>query len=409
MFKLSDLKIMTSTSSIISKQIQLQFQEEMLLLASSRKKLTIGIPKENFESEKRIAFSPNTVSFLSENGINIYIEKGAGEAALFSDMEYSEAGAQIIEEQEAVFKVDVVVKIAPPTDKQITYLKRNQILISSLNIRTLEKSFFEKLSEKKITAIALEYIKDEFSNFPFVQFMSEIAGKVAINIASNFLMEKKGKLLLGIGGHKPSEIVIIGAGHVSQSVVNSAIEAGALVKVFDNSVSSLKELEENIKYKVYTSVLYPSVLKKEFSRADIVIGVLSKLDKENKDIISEDLIKLMKKDSLIIDLSIDQGSCFENSKLTNYKNPTFEKKGVTYFAVPNIPSMVPRTASYVLGNLFLQQFSNLQTYANVNQFLKNDLNFRNGLYLYNGILVNQRISEIFDLPYQDINLILAAF
>ncbi len=400
---------MTSTNSIISKQIQLQFQEEMLMLASSRKKLTIGIPKENFSNEKRIAFTPNTVSFLSENGIRIYVEKGAGEAALFTDAEYSEAGAEIIDEQEAVFKADVIVKISPPSDRQITYLKRNQILISALNIRTLEKSFFEKLSKKKITAIALEYIKDEFFNFPFVQFMSEISGKVALNIASNFLMEKKGKLLSGIGGHKPSEIVIIGAGHLSESVVKTAIKAGALVKVFDNSVSRLKELEENIKYNVYTSVMYPSVMRKEFSRADIVIGVLSKLDKGNKEIISKELMQLMKKDSLIIDLSIDQGSCFENSELTNYQQPTFEKKGVTYFAVPNIPSMVPRTASYVLGNLFLQQFSNLQAYANVNQFLKNDINFRNGLYLYNGILVNQHISDMFDLPYQDINLILAAF
>ena len=379
------------------------------MTTSSAEKMTIGIPCEDFSVEKRIAFTPNTVRFLTNNGVRVFVEKGAGEASFFSDIEYSESGAEIFEDQEAVFKADVIVKISPPTEKQITFLRKNQVLISSLNVRTLDKSYFEQLSKKKITAIALEYIKDEFLNYPFVYFMSEITGKIAINVATNYLKEKKGKLIGGFGGHKPSEIIIIGAGDVAQSVAKEAVDAGASVKVFDNSISRLKEFEQRLKYKVFCSVLYPSVLEKEFARADVVVAALAEAEGDERNIISNDLLSLMKKNSLIIDLSIDQGSCFEDSNLTSFKKPLIEKGGVVYYGVPNVPSTVPRTASYVLGNIFLQQFSKFQNYENINQFIKNDINSRNGLYLYNGIIVNNHIAEIFDLPSQDINLILAAF
>ena len=352
---------MTSPFSSFSKEIQIEYQEEMLMTASSIEKMTIGIPCEDFTIEKRIAFTPNTVKFLTERGIRVFIEKGAGKASFFSDVEYSDSGAEIFEDQEAVFKADVIVKISPPTEKQIAFLKKNQVLISTLNIRTLDKLYFEKLSKKKVTAIALEYIKDEFRNYPFVYFMSEITGKIAINVASNYLKEKKGKLIGGIGGHKPSEIIIIGAGDVAQFVAKEAIEAGALVKVFDNSVSRLKEFEQKFRYKVFCSVLYPSVLEKEFSRADVVVGALTETDESKRNIISNDLINLMKPDSLIIDLSIDQGSCFENSQLTSFKKPLIEKNRISYYGVPNIPSTVPRTASYVLGNVFYNSFPILRT------------------------------------------------
>jgi alanine dehydrogenase len=239
--------------------------------------------------------------------------------------------------------------------------------------------------------------------------MSEIIGRVAINIISNFLMEKKGKLLGGIPGNKPSELLVIGAGAVAHSVIQSAIYQKASIKVFDNSVSRLRALESKVSSNIYSSVINMPQLLKEFSRADVVIGALPNYEEYNNFIIPEEYTKQMKKNSLIIDLSIDQGICFETSKLTNFKNPTFEKFGVTHYGIPNIPSIASRTSSKVLGNIYLQYFSSFQKHDHFNHFLKNDSNFQNGLYFYNGILVKEHIGKLFDIPTKDINLILAAF
>lgn len=400
---------MNTISESISGEFQMKYQEEELLTESSESKLTIGVLKEDFEKEKRVPLTPYTVKFLTNNGIKVFIERGAGDYSFFTDVEYSDAGAEILDHQKEVFNCDVIIKVAPPNEKQMSYLKKHQILISTLNIKTLKKEFFQQLSSKKITAIAFEYIKDELGSFPFVNYMSRITGELSISIASNYLLEKKGKLIAGIGGNKPSEIVIIGSGDIAKSAAKTAINAGAIVKVFDNSIAQLKSLEESVSGQIYTSVLYPSLVKKEIARADILIGALSNNSNNENSIISKSDIKSMKKGSLVIDLSIDQGSCFENSVLTTLKKPLIEKNGITYYGVPNSPSTASRTASYVLGNIFLQQFSNFNNYRSVNHFLKNDIDFRNGLYLYKGVLVNDRIGKNFNLPTQDLNLIMAAF
>jgi len=399
---------MNSISESFSGQFQLEQQEKLLTLDSSKQQLTIGVPKEDFENETRVSLTPYTVKLFTEIGITVLVESGAGSASKYSDMEYSESGAQIVEQQKSVFKADILVKIAPPNTEQIGYLRKNQVLISSLNIKTLNQDYFNKLSKKKVTAIALEYIKDEGGIFPFVQFMSEITGQVAINIASDFLRKKKGKLLGRIAGNTPSEIIVIGAGEVARHTVDAAIKAGASIKVFDNSISRLKDFEKHFSTKIYTSILYPEILEKEFPRADIVIGALSENTIYNS-MISKNLIKSMKKGSLVMDLTIDRRICFESSKLTSFNNPTVMSQGITHYGVPNIPSTVPRTASNVISNTFLQQFSSFQNYGSLNAFLKYDSNFRNGLYLYKGVLVHKGIGEIFNLPTQDINLIFAAF
>lgn len=396
-------------SDALSGDFQYETQEEMLLISPQKKKLSIGIPKEDFKNERRISFTPNTVQFLTNNGIKVYIEAGAGLSSGYSDLEFSESGGTILDQQVAVFKSDVIVKISPPTIQQISYLEKNQILISSLNLKTLDRTYFELLAGKRITAIALEYINDEFGTLPFVHFMSEIAGRVAVNIASNFLMQKHGTLLGGTGGTKPSEIVIIGAGDVARSTVKFALETGALVKVYDQSISRLKALEEHIPGNVYCSILNDSTLMADLSNADVVIAALSNQDVGAQYVVSEELITNLKKNSIVIDLSIDQGACFETSKVTSFEKPTFVKHGITHYGIPNIPSTVPRTASDVLGNIYLQLFSNFQNYFNINHFLKNDSNFRNGLYFYNGVLVNKHIGELYDLPNQDLDLIIAVF
>jgi len=397
------------TSSVIGK-FSFEYQEEVLAnTALTDKKLIIGVPKEDFDKEKRVPLTPNTVQFLVENGISVLIESEAGLASRFSDIEFSEAGAKIVKKAKEVYTADILLKIAPPNKEEIALLRKNQVLISSLNLKTLNKSFFEVLAEKKVTAIALEYISDENKENPIVELMSEIIGKVAINIVSNFLMKKKGTLIGGIPGTPPTNIIIIGAGATAKSTVNAAIKQGANVQVYDNSISRLKKLHDSFDQNIFTSILHIPKLLGEISRADVIIGAISDYNEYHNYIVPKETIRELKKDSLIIDLSIDQGLCFETSKLTDFNNPSFEKFGVTHYGVPNISSMAPRSASYVLGDIFIQQFSNFQNYGNINHFLKKDENFRNGLYFYSGVLVNKQIGELFDLPTKDINLILTAF
>ena len=401
---------MSSPSSPLLGKFSFEYQEEVLATSVlSDKKLQIGVPKEDFNKEKRIPLTPNTVNFLVENGVKVLVEKDAGIASQFSNMEYSEAGAEIVEEAKEVYKADVILKIAPPNNHEIQLLRKNQVLISSLNLKTLDKKFFQILSEKKITAIALENITDENNENPFVELMSEIIGKVAVNIVSNFLMEKKGKLIGGIPGSAPINMIVIGAGAVARSTLRAALSQGANVQVYDNSISRLKNLQNKFHQNIYTSILHIPQLLNDISRADVVIGAISNYNEYNNFIIPKEIVKRLKKNSLIIDLSIDQGVCFETSQLTDFRDPSFEKYGVTHFGIPNISSMAPRSASYVLGDIFLNQFSNFQNYGNINHFLKNDENFRNGLYFYSGVLVNKQIGELFDLPTKDINLILTAF
>ncbi len=390
-------------------RFQFEYQEELFMPESSVNSMSIGVPKENHKKERRVAITPFTVRFLTENGIKVMVETGVGLASGFEDLHYAEYGAVIVKTQEEVYQADIIIKVAPACENEIKLLRKNQILISSLNVKTLSKTYFQELIKKKVTAIALEFIKDENGEFPFVQMMSEISGKVAINYAANFMREQRGKLLGSIAGNRPSEVLVLGAGYMAQSAAQSAIDQGAVVKVFDPSISKLRVLSQKVSQPIYTSVFHLSVLKKELPRADVLIGAMSVKDLLNGYAIKEELIGMIKKDAIILDLNIDQVSCFETSQLTDFNQPTKIIHGVTHFGVPNVPSMVPRTASYALGNIFLQQLSSFKHYGNVTQFLKNDVNFRNGLYLYNGIMVNRQIADIFDLPNQDIDLILSAF
>jgi len=398
---------MSRTISSKESAFSLMPQEEYLETKSSHKKISIGIPKEKDSTEKRIPLTPYNIALLKESGIDVKIEKGAGLGAAFTDLELSESGAEIVNDKAEIYQSDIILKIAPPDNEEIQLLANNRMLISTLNLKTLNKKYFNQLAEKKITALAYELIKDKMGMFPIVRSMSEIAGSSCVNIAATLLSNSKGKMIGGIVGVKPSEIVILGAGTVAESAAQTALGLGASVKIFDKSVYRLRRLQNNLGRKVFTSILQTKLLESELLTADIVIGALK--DTHKSTIIGEEIIKKMKKGSVLLDVSIDQGGCFETSKITNIDKPTFTKYGIIHYCVPNIPSIVPRTASYALGNIFCQEFYKLYDYNNINHFFKNDEGFRSGIYLYKGILINQEIGNKFNIPTKDINLILAAF
>jgi len=396
-----------SSFSPFSKE-ELLPQEEKLEVKKHKGELFIGLPKETQLSEKRVCLTPDAVGALTANGHRIVIETGAGDGANFSDKQYSDAGAKISYNTEEAFKCNIVLKVAPPTEKEIGFINPKTILISSLQLKTQTKNYFENLAKKKITAVAFDYIKEENDTYPIVKSLSEIAGTASILIAGELMsgVNKGNGLLFGnIGGVPPTSVVILGAGTVGEYAARTAIGLGARVKVFDNSIEKLRKLQHCLTAPIYTSTVQPKSLKKALMRCDVAIGAIR--GKNRAPICAtEVMVEKMKEGSVIVDVSIDRGGCFETSNVTTHKEPTFVKHGVIHYCVPNIPSRYARTASVSISNIFTPYLLNIAEEGGFENASHYDKSLRNGMYLYHGILTNRTVADWFDIPFKDINLLL---
>lgn len=398
---------MDQPSSPFSKQ-QLLPQEETLEILKQKGELFIGIPKENQYQEKRICLTPDAVNAITSNGHRVLMEKGAGEGASFSDRDYTEAGAEVSKDVKKVFSCPILLKVEPPTLAEVEMLNPQTIVISALQIKTRSKEYFEEMAKKRITAIAFEYIRDDDGKFPAVRSLSEIAGISSVLIAAELMstINKGNGLMFGnISGVPPVEVVIIGAGTVGEFASRSALGLGANVKVFDNSITKLRSIQTNLKQTVYTSTLQPKNLMKALKRCDVAIGAIRGRDRSPV-VVSSTMVENMKKGAVIIDVSIDMGGCFETSEVTTHAKPTIEKFGVLHYAVPNIPSRYPKTASISISNIFTPYLLKLGEEGGLENSLRFDKGLRNGLYMYHGILTSKSVGEWFDLKYSDINFLI---
>lgn len=385
-------------------------QEEKVELKKESKYLFIGVPKESAFKESRIPIVPDAVQLLVSHGHEVFIETGAGDGSNFTDNEYSEAGAKVVYDKKEVFQADIILKVEPPTLDEIDLMKGRQTLISALQIKTRNKEFISKLSDKKITCLAYEFIQDEVGIMPLIRSMSEIAGISSILIASESLSnvnDGKGLLMGGISGVTPTEVVIIGAGTVGEFAARSALGLGASVKVFDNSISKLRRLQNDINLRVFTSIIQPKVLSKSLRRADVVIAALRSTENRTPCVVTEEMVKNMKVGSVIIDVSIDQGGCVETSELTHHARPTFEKYGVKHYCVPNIPSRVSRTASFSLSNILTPIVLRIGDFGGLENVISSDTGLRQGVYICHGILTNKMVGDWFNMNYKEIDLLIA--
>ena len=384
-------------------------QPEMLELSTKKKSLFIGIPNESAFQEHRIPLVPGAVNLLVSNGHKVYIETNAGLSSSFSDKEYSDSGAKICYDVKEVYQADIILKVEPPSLDELDYFTHNQCLISALQLKTQTADYFKKLMEKKVTAVAFDYIQDETGMFPIVRSMSEIAGTSSILIAAELLSTSaggKGLLMGGIAGVSPIQIVIIGAGTVAEYAARSAMALGASVKVFDNSIARLRRIQNNLNSRVATSILQPKVLEKALRRADVAIGALGTTAVRTPCVISDEMVQLMKPKSVIVDVSIDKGGCFETSEITNHEKPTFVKHDVIHYCVPNIASRSSKTASYSLSNVLAPMLLEVGDGGGVQGMLLRSQNIRCGVYVYNGVITNKGIGSWFELPFKEIRLIL---
>ncbi|ASB49481.1 alanine dehydrogenase [Alkalitalea saponilacus] len=406
-------KIEKRVSYFAIRQTQMIPREEMLETGRQQRSISIGIPKETDPSENRVSLTPQGVELLCENGHKVTMESGAGDAANYFDKDFSEAGATIVKSKEEVFKSEIILKIAPPSSEEINLMHPYQLLLSFLYMPHQSRDTIRQLMDRRINAIAYEFLKDESGCYPVIRSMSEIEGYAAITIASEYLSKAhggKGVLLGGITGISPTEVVIIGAGTAGEFAARAALGLGCQVKVFDNSYQNLKELERNVGQRLFTSILHPKVLTKALKSADAVVASLRCFDCDHGFFITREQVNKMKKGSVIVDLSVGNGGCFETSQASNSPgHPFVDERGVIHYFVPNIASRVARTASIALSNIFAPILLRLAESGGVHQLIKSDTGVSSGTYIYKGILTNSHIGNQLGIPFKDIGLLLAAF
>ena len=385
-------------------------KEEMLEVKPNFKHLQIGIPKESSFQENRVSLTPDAVGLLVANGHSVVIEKGAGLASNFSDSEYTNKGAELAYSKEEVFKANIILKIEPPTKDELKLIQKGQDLISALQMSTQSADYFKTLVKKNITAFGFEFIKDKHDKLPIVRSMSEIAGNTAILIAGEYLSNTnngKGLMLGGISGLIHTNVVVIGAGTVGEYACRTSLGLGASVIVFDDSVTKLRRLQNNINYRLSTSSLQPKALGKALKRADVVIAALQIGDGKVPCLVSEEMVSEMKKGAVVVDVSIDQGGCFETSEITSHKQPTFVKHGVVHYCVPNIASRVSRTASMAISNIITPILLRIAEEGGVENTIRKHDSLRKGVYVFHGNLTNRVLSKNFNIPFVDLDLIMA--
>ncbi len=398
---------MNQPASPFSKQ-QLLPQEETLEILRQKRELYIGIPKENQYQEQRICLTPDAVNAITSNGHQVLIESGAGEGANYSDLDYTNAGGEITRDTKKVFACPLLLKVEPPSLSEIELINPQTTVISALQLKTQSKAYFEKMAKKRITAIAFEYIRDDDGKYPAVRSLSEIAGISSVLIASEIMAatnDGNGLMFGNISGVPPVEVVIIGAGTVGEFAARSALGLGANVKIFDNSITKLRNIQANLRQTVYTSTIQPKNLLKSLKRCDVAIGATRGKDRSPV-VVSSTMVEHMKKGAVIMDVSIDMGGCFETSEITTHAKPTIEKFGVIHYCVPNIPSRYPKTATLSISNIFTPYLLELGENGGMENSLRFDKGLRNGLYMYHGILTNKSVGEWFDLQYSDINFLI---
>jgi len=374
------------------------FPEECLLREIARQpRLSIGIPKENPEVETRLALTPEGVAIVTEEGHSVYVQRGAGEPMSYSDLQYSEVGAYLVDSASDVFSADLVLKITPPTLQELNMMHDRSSVFSMLHLSNLSSECIHLMMKKKMNAIAYELIKDEQKAFPVMTSISEIEGNTAIGVAAELMSVErggKGLLLGGVAGISPTEVLILGAGITGTVAARSALALGAQVKIFDHDINKLRKIQHYLGQQVFTSVIHPSVLFKALASADAVIGNLRYINGSERFMVSEDLVKTMKAGAVIIDLSVDQGGCFETSHATTHANPVYEINGVIHYCVANIPGAVPHTSTLALTNATLPYVITLAN-EGWEKACEMDHGLRLGLNIVKGKIVYQAVAEAF--------------
>ncbi|MFN7703216.1 MAG: alanine dehydrogenase [Chryseotalea sp.] len=386
-------------------------QEQLMPVSTKNHRFFIGLPKEISPYENRISLTPDAVAILVNNGHEIWIETKAGLGSKFTDKQYSDAGAKIVYSPNEVYKAEVILKIDPPTLEEIELMRPGQALISAIQLGHLQVETLEALLKKRITALAFEFIEDKVGGIPIIRAMSEIAGSSVMLIASEYLSTTnngKGVILGGITGVPPTKVVIIGAGTVGEYAARAALGLGADVQIFDNHLYKLRRIKQLLSQQIYTSTIDTLTLSETLKTADVLIGALRAEKGRARQVVTEEMVGRMKADSIIIDISIDQGGCIETSEMTTLNAPVYKRHDVIHYCVPNVASRVSHTAATALSNIFTPTILRAAEEGGVEKMIFSHKGFMKGVYTFNGGLTNESLARKFGMKYKNIELLMAA-
>ncbi|HSJ66856.1 MAG TPA: alanine dehydrogenase [Anditalea sp.] len=386
-------------------------KESVAKVKNSKNSILIGLPKEVAFQEKRVVLTPEAIALLVNNGQRVMVETNAGKYSKFSDKDYSDAGAKVVYSAKEAFDAEVVLKVEPPVEEEIGYMRPGSCLISALQLGKQNADFIHALNRKRITAVAFENLEDKVGGMPVVRAMSEIAGSTVMLVAAEYLSsvnDGKGLILGGITGVPPTQVVIIGAGTVAEYAARTALGLGASIKIFDNHIYKLRRIKQLLGQQVYTSTIDNYTLGQALKEADVVIGALRAEKGKTKVVVSEEMVAAMMPGSIIIDVSIDQGGCIATSEMTTHNEPTFNKFDIIHYCVPNIASRVSRTASVALSNIFTPILLQMADLGGAEEMIFNYKWFMKGVYTYRGSLTNAHLGRKFLMTHKELQLLLAA-
>lgn len=402
---------MKSGFADLAREQSLYPQEAPARVKKGKNSLIIGVPKEISLQERRVSLKPESVDILVNNGHEVWIEMNAGQSANFSDKEYSEAGAKIVYTAKEAYQASIVLKVEPPTNMEIDMMKEGTTLISAFQTGSQTADYLNSLNKKKITALGYEFIEDKVGGLPLVRAMSEIAGSSVMLIAAELLSntrEGRGVIMGGITGVPPTQALILGAGTVAEYAARAALGLGVDIQIFDNHIYKLRRIKHALGHQIHTSTIDNATLRRALRNADVVIGAIRAEKGKTKCMVTEEMVAEMKPGSVIIDVSIDQGGCIETSELTTHKRPTFKKYEVIHYCVPNIASRVARTASLAISNIFTPILMSVGDAGGVEEMMRSNRWFLNGVYTYRGSITNIHLAQKFNLGYKDLSLLMAA-
>lgn len=363
--------------------------------------MLIGVPKEIKKSEYRVGMSPNSVHELVAQGHQVIVEKNAGEGIECHDADYQAAGAEIVETAREIYaRADMVVKVKEPQPIECEWLRENQILFTYLHLAA-EPAQTRALIESKCIAIAYETVTDSRGGLPLLSPMSEVAGRLSIQAGTHALEKTQGGrgiLLGGVPGVEPANVVVIGGGVVGTNAARMAMGQEARVVVLDRSLRRLQELDFQFGSKLSTVYATKAAIRHYVLHADLVIGAVLVPGGAAPKLVTKDMLKQMHPGSVIVDVAIDQGGCFETSRPTTHTEPTYVVDGIVHYCVTNMPGAVPRTSTFALNNATLPFIIALAN-KGVKKALEADEHLLNGLNVYHGLITHPAVAASLDLSY----------
>ncbi len=370
--------------------------------------MNIGIVKEQYEWEYRVPLTPSGVHSLVDLGAKVYIEKDAGGSGRFNDEEFEEAGASIVyRPEEAVGRADLLLKVTRPTIDELDMLREGQTVFSFLHLPVAGKSYLKKLISKKIVSIGFELVEDR-STLPILHSMSEIAGAMAVQVASRYLETTqggRGVMLGGIAGVPPAAVVILGAGVVGMTAAQEALGAGAQVIMLDIDVKRLRDMEHIFQRRITTAVANKYNLSRAVQYADVFIGAILIKGERAPIVVTEDMVKTMKSGAVIVDVSIDQGGCVETSRPTTFVEPVYVLHDVIHYCVPNMPAAVARMATTGLNNALLPYLEQIVRNG-LHKTLLDISGFQKGVCTFNGRCTNEQLAVKYEYDYSPVGKLL---